>query len=522
MNSLSRGFRQVASWPKLVMMVILLTACSLTSWAGDDARDDLPGVTNGPSRDDVAALIRKIGRDEPSDANVDEILSFFLPRAKSMNRSFEKISALVTDPVFVARMDVFARDLTGKPADTRNLIVRAINENVTGSNVSHRDDMADELKRRAEPAMTLKGKVVNERDRGIPGVQVTTAGAITHTDAKGRFVLQFRRPRFPYATVSFEAKGYGLGETSFDLDAIEDANDRTYPLLPQAVCDGTVVDLDGKPIAGAEVTMWIHQDAFNRNFGDEGLRAGGNQESITLLARSGPDGRYAFRNLPPRGELGQYAYTISASHPRYLSNQDSFGNDQEPRPNITIPLTPGASISGVVSDPAGKPVARAEVRVIPAEGNGWVASGLTDASGEFRFENLAEADYRISVEPEDFALTISAPITVSRAKPSKMNVDVKPGAFIEGTVIGPEGKPAEKVRVGWIVPTDDQGMLVHNKPTPTRFTQTAADGSFKLGPLPEGSYRVLALIEEPLRSEAYALGKTGQKDLVIRHDGESP
>ncbi len=504
----------------LIAAFMVITSASASPQ--DEEKDDLPGVINGPTRKEVADLIRQIGRDEPTDACIDSVLSYFRPRAKTLNRPFAKIAEIATDPAFVARMDVYAKELTGKPVDTRNLIVRCINQNVAQSMRSHKDDMADHLKRMAEPPMTLKGRVVNERDRPIEGVLVTTAGALTHTDAKGRFTLEFHKPRFAYATVSFEAKGYGLGETTFDLDTLDDANDRTYPLLPQAVCDGTVVDPEGKPIAGAEVTMWIHNDAFNRNFGDEGLRAGGQQTSITLLAISGPDGRYAFRGLPPRGELGQYAYTIGASHPRYLPNQDQFGNDQEPRANITIPLTPGASVTGLVTDPQGKPVPHAEVRILYAQGNGWLATRKSDAKGEYRFDDLADGDYRVSVEPEDFAMTEPERVTAKRGAPAKLNVAVKPGEYLQGKVLGPDGKPADQVTVGWVVPTDAQGMILQDKVAPTRYTQTAADGSFKLGPLPEGWYRVLGLIEEPVRSEAYAVGKAGQKDLVIRHDGESP
>ena len=362
--------RSAAQLIRAFFFVILIASWGIaasSAIAGDDEPDGLPGVLNGPSRQDVADLIRKIGRDEASDARVDEIVSFFRPRAKFLSRSFEKTALAATDPEFVAKMDAVAKDLTGKPADTRNLVVRAINHQLGLATEDHRRQMINDFERRAEPPMSLSGKVVDDRERPIANVVVSTSGALTRTDDKGMFVLKFRRPRYLYSTVSLEAKGYALGETTFDLTALQDADHRTYPLLKQAVCDGKVVDLKGNPVAGAEVQLMMDEGAFHRGLNDEGLRAGRMGIAITLIARSGEDGRYAFRGLPPKGDLnpGQYAYSISANHPKFIANFDNFGNDQEPRANITIPLTPGCSISGTVTDPAGKPVANTRFACSP-------------------------------------------------------------------------------------------------------------------------------------------------------------
>lgn len=509
-----------------------LFAVLLASWGisgasaagGDEEPDGLPGVLNGPSRQDVADLIRKVGRDEATDAKVDEILSFFRPRSKDLKRDFPKISRTVLDPRFVAQMDAIAKELTGKPADTRNLFVRALNKNIVGMGTAYdlRIDMVDELKRRAEEPVTLRGKIVDDREKPIPNVVVSTSAAMTKTDDKGNFVLKFRRPKVPFSIVSFEAKGYALCETTFDFESLEDANDRTYPLVKQAVCNGKVVDQKGNPIAGAEVELYIREEAFRRGFDDGGLVRQGRNSFVTLRATSGEDGRYAFRGLPPRGELPieQYAFSISASHPKYMPNSDNFLDDQEPRANITIPLSVGCSISGVVTDAAGKAVPLAPVRVLMINGRGALMNSQTDAKGEFRFENVPPQDVRIVVEPDDFMMEV-VPATAKLDEPAKLKITVKPGEFIEGTVIGPDGKPAGNAAIGWLNFVNEQGQpALGEKPVPERTTRSAKDGTFRLGPLPEGSYQFIGMIEEPEQVQASVIAKTGQKGVMIRLDGQ--
>src|SRR5262249_25107586 len=150
---------------------------------------------------------------------VMQITSFFRPRAKQGADRWENLKRRVTDLSFVARMDVLAHELTGRPADTRNLIIRALADDPGCQDASHRAAMRSDLARQAEPPKTLRGRVVDEQARPIRGVLVSTTGALAQSDAQGRFALRVPHPRYLsgrlFATLYLEAKGYGITQANF-------------------------------------------------------------------------------------------------------------------------------------------------------------------------------------------------------------------------------------------------------------------------------------------------------------------
>jgi hypothetical protein len=257
--------------------------------AEDDENDGLPGQLTGPSRHEIEALIKRIGRDKVTPELVDQIMSFFRPRAKQERDRWNALCQRVNEAPFVARMDALTRELTGQPADTRNLVTRALGDHNGRQDDLHRVEMRDDLARHAKAAKTLRGRVQDVEGNPVAGVTVSTSGALSRSDAKGEFTLRFHRPRVSYATVYLEAKGYGLTEGVFLLDEAKES----------------VIGPDGKPAANAAVGWLEPLDAGGRRTDQDA------PENLTHTKADGsfrlgpaPEGVYKILGLidPPRSE----------------------------------------------------------------------------------------------------------------------------------------------------------------------------------------------------------------------------
>ncbi|WP_422927007.1 sigma-70 family RNA polymerase sigma factor [Singulisphaera sp. PoT] len=480
--------------------------------AQEEDVEDLPGELTGPSRDDIEALIRKIGRDEPTPELVDQITSFFRPRVLQRTEHWEYLVRRVSEPSFVSRMDVLARELTGKPADTRNLICRASHDHIGRQDDLHRVEMRDDLSRQAEATKTLRGRVLDDRGKPIPEAVVSTWGAIARSDQAGQFTLHFKRSRTPFAKIFFEAKGYGLTEAIFLTDEVHAEDRYTYKLSKQKPCMGRVVDAADKPIAGVELDLWIARTAIVRYGSTDGGPSEGN--AISLKVRSDDEGRFAFRGIPPLAQDGRLIMHLLATHPRYEKAEYHFNRNEQPRSDVDFTLRLGCTIMGTVRDDAGRPLADAWVRMESRPTNDFRSNISTDGEGRFRVANLSPGEWKVIAESNDQAMSwVSA--RANRENPVELNITAPAGGYISGRVIGPDGKPSANSAVGWLEPLNAAGRL-SEQPRPARITHTQPDGSFRIGPVPIGRYKVLGLIEDP-RSEAYAEGETGQTDLVIRH-----
>jgi hypothetical protein len=252
----------------------------------------------------------------------------------------------------------------------------------------------------------------------------------------------------------------------------------------------------------------------------ERVQKGAGGASEVLRARTDAEGRFAFRGIPPRSRDDvRYAFTLTAKHPKFEPVEEFFKTDAGPRSDMEFTLQPGSRIGGTVLDEAGKPVANALIRAFPLPSANFRPETQTNAEGRFRFDNLPPGDWQVVVVP-DYQAEAWVSASASREAPTELKIAVPKGEYLAGKVIGPDGKPAPNSAVGWLRLLNSDGKPV-DQPNPDRITHTGADGTFRLGPVPAGTYLVVGLIDPP-RSEAYAVGKTGQTDIVILHHKHEP
>lgn len=122
------------------------------------------------------------------------------------------------------------------------------------------------------------------------------------------------------------------------------------PAPPAAVrvlaVTGRVVDLEGAPIAGAEVLVWEEQDPCGR-----------------VLARAAEHGD--FRGTVTRQGWGGQSFTVLADHHR-AERIDVFDAGNLELQLGTVRLAPGSEVAGCVTDESGRGIAGAGVAWLPA------------------------------------------------------------------------------------------------------------------------------------------------------------
>ncbi len=246
---------------------------------------------------------------------------------------------------------------------------------------------------------------------------------------------------------------------------------------------GIVVDADKKPVAGAlvEMTMMGRADLFPE-----------------VAAVTGADGRFALLDCPEVCLVAARAMGHAASNVRFLRGKAGNTADVE-----LVLGRDGGAVSGVVVDPAGKPVAGAVVIVgdgpvsgVPGRDHIPPFGGLTrsDERGEFLVVGIVAGKQPIRARggrcaPWRSEVEVSAGSTVTK------RIELGPGAALRGDVVDAAGKPVANAEVA----IGQWGEIDHY------LTNTRADGTFELAGLPIGELPVRAEHDDHGKASATVL-----------------
>ena len=277
----------------------------------------------------------------------------------------------------------------------------------------------------------------------------------------------------------------------------------------QASIEGTVVDaLTHEPVKKASVNL---------------------NGRLSLMAVTDASGHFAFRQLP----AGQYM--LQAQSIRYpaeqlgleLARQTSItiGGDEQKR-DVTLSLTPGATVRGRILDEEGSPIQQCNVSVMrkTTTDNGMelvYANGgaQSDENGEYRIVNLSAGKYYVMANcPQGIPLPhafvrrgseIDLPRLVYRnlfypgtADPTgAARVEAQPGGLVAG--IDFHMTPASGFTIrGRVQPlSPDRNLQVFLQPTdPLRRTflrqgagANPLTGEFRIANVQPGSYELVAM-----------------------------
>jgi len=243
-----------------------------------------------------------------------------------------------------------------------------------------------------------------------------------------------------------------------------------------AVIEVAVADkVTARPLPDSHVFLTLDQPGGDQV---QGLRAYTNGRG---LAR--------FRALP--GKYQVYAY--ADNYAEMQGPQEEIEAEEGKTQRIDLKFEPLPRVKGVVKDPAGKPIAGANVAEVPFF---LMESGpATDDEGRFEMAShiLGHSDepLRLLARQEERGLVILAEIE----DPNQLvEIALKPGVTLTGLVAGPDGKPVPDAQVQ--VDLNNSEVRVMHRSFPTVWATTDEKGIYQVKALLAGrDYVVSALAD---------------------------
>ncbi len=331
---------------------------------------------------------------------------------------------------------------------------------------------------------SVSGRVTQSASgAGIPGARVALSraelgasifeGATTPTiqvvtDAQGAWTATKVPPGI--YVVAAVAKGFipgirekvlvGSGDRTTGIDLALDAGG--------LVVSGTISDVGGGSIAGAEVRMKRERNSYD--------------EEGEMIAIAGDDGRYEIT-------LADASYAATASHADYTSDSESFELGGKPR-TIDFTLTPGGTIRGQVVTRAGTPLPDALIQSERAGRRGDSSSARADEHGKFTLKSLDAGAIAVTASGRGYASNAPTVVELGIGESiDDITVIVDRAYTISGTVVErgtTKGIPG--VRLGVFSISLGEAAVA--------LAPSAADGTFEILGVKPASYMLFAIGEE--------------------------
>lgn len=259
----------------------------------------------------------------------------------------------------------------------------------------------------------------------------------------------------------------------------------TVEIPPGPTVEGQVVALDGTPVGGADIWMSTY----------------GNWRLGTTVTNADVRGRFVLRSVQPMHAFAARAPGHAQSEVRQL---DSGKRGEVVK--IVLELGgPAGSVRGVVRGPDGAAVAGAVVHL----GIFAALEATTDANGAFAIGSVSPGENRIEVRRAGFA-PWSGSAQVKVGEVADVEVRLRKESAITGVVRLASGEPAAEATI-WV--GRREAFL-------SSVTNSAADGSFRIGSLAPGSIEVSAELKKTGKASAKlecAEGAEVRWDPVLDH-----
>lgn len=256
-----------------------------------------------------------------------------------------------------------------------------------------------------------------------------------------------------------------------------------------------VVDPKGSPIQDARVRVCGVLPGSDRYAAVPG------QAQQALAPKDFVDGHATLRDLPD-GEL----VVLVESDGHALTVSKSFELPARAPVRLTVRMQVGATLSGAVTTPDGKPVVGAEVHLCHRAdddpnplarllGERFVAPATTAVArtgedGSFHLEHVAPGDYAVRAAHDDWADARREVVVKGKGETALGKLAMVPGGAITGAVQRNGKRLADAVVVLECDPERRSGGAARR--TIRIEVRTDANGSFLLPRVPFGTYRLAA------------------------------
>ena len=355
-----------------------------------------------------------------------------------------------------------------------------------GFGVDELDAKIEEIVPSANDAVNtskVTGLVKDPQGQALSNVRVTELRTDQEciTDSEGKFVsacVPSDNTRYFFA-VHKQRKLVGAGRLPAGERHVE------INLVPAKMVSGTVVDPDGKPVAGAQVAplpMTNSHVLTNRN----------GQFDV------GWDPKWA-------GPLKEF-FLMARHLERDLAGGIEINEDTE---NVRIKLEPALRLAGVVQDPNGVLIPGAKVGL--SLRRGWacgtpVEDLITDAQGRYEFRTLPQMQEYINwANAEGYWQNGIKTGIINRITDREEVGPIilkKPNLSVSGVVVDSAGKPVASCKVG-----------VRGEGQPQRTTETGAQGKFTLEKICSGRVEIWAKLDSVLYGTVEV--QAGQKNIRL-------
>ncbi len=230
---------------------------------------------------------------------------------------------------------------------------------------------------------------------------------------------------------------------------------------------GRVLGPEGSPVPDA--TIWISDY--------------GNDEYGCVAAKTDSRGRYAIRGVSGGREMGAYCEGFSPSELHFIEAPEGSTFERD-----LVLTAGGASLSGVLFDPAGEPVAEAWVRAVSkGDSLGGLAprrpklDARSDSEGQFRLNGIPPGPIEVQVRTHDYAL-LRHRLELQAGDRQELFLTLEARAEIFGQVLNGDGIPMAGVDLRF----GDYGSFSGAR---ARSDET---GHYRMSPLPPGPIEVIA------------------------------
>ncbi|NVB76910.1 MAG: hypothetical protein HOV81_00815 [Kofleriaceae bacterium] len=275
-----------------------------------------------------------------------------------------------------------------------------------------------------EGPLRLEGQVVDADGHGVGGAEVSLNSVpprTAKTEDDGTFAFDKLVGR-EYALVARTADDVG-GPIQYKLT--ESSDPIVIRLAAGATLVVTVSDDAGKPIEGADVKLASMTERVTKTSADGVAKI----KPVT----SG----WASVQASAAGYAPNNAFT-------QLGGAGSTGN-------LKVTLHKGFAVTGRVIDEGGKPIEKAHITTSDVLGiPGGIDPVVTDSKGQFSIPALAPGSHILVATDEEHAPARSAPVSVGERPVTGVEITMRAGGVLAGSVVDDTGKPVPyaTVRVG--------------------------------------------------------------------------
>ncbi|MDH3591388.1 MAG: carboxypeptidase regulatory-like domain-containing protein [Planctomycetota bacterium] len=343
---------------------------------------------------------------------------------------------------------------------------------------------------------TIKGVVEDEEARPLADVGVSISVRFD-PKAGGKWPSDASEGRV-FASTRTDADGrfgfYGLLDAEYQVSATHEGLFSARPVVRSGTEDmrlvlkrpaqltGSVVG-DGGPLAGASVQARTQ-------------RAGSDKWETAAWATTDKNGKFTLPRLAADG-----AYQLQVSHRAFETR--TVAGARPGGPPLTVSLQPGLRLAATVVDEGGSGVASVSFEVKQDTERRWAR---TDAEGRFVVGGLADEPITLTARRTGDYIT---PPPIEAQPGDDLKVVLVRGRKIAGKVTDGKGDPVTGLQ---ILALDGSGK---------RHTDFgwAADGTFEIRGLADGSYRIVVARVRGNEMETVAEiadVAAGTNDLVIR------